>query len=337
MNIWIYQNKSSEIKNDIVKSKLCIFCKNEMQEIYEEKLPQKNVWNYENIKRIKICPICGWWTVIHNYCENGHVCGEPNIYEDYGASAVLKKLDLTDISLPIDDVRQYLLVKYENRYTMHPRLFEETVAFAFRNAGYYARTTAYQNDGGIDVILDGNYNKTIGVQVKRYKNSIKVSQIREFAGSLIENNMTKGIFVTTSRFQSGVYKSVSNFKERGIGIKLIDGEKFYDALKIKKANENEYEELIDTVSKVELERIYFSEYDYNTYIKGEEKEKYNIQDDFDKLIYLKNKKGINDYNLDLWLAISKKDYAGLKIAVENGADVQCSLKELKEKYRKYIN
>lgn len=290
MSIWIYQNKSDEIKNSIVKSRVCIFCNCEMNQIYEEILPKINAWNYENIKRIRVCPICGWWTVIHNYCENGRVCGDPTIYEDYGASAVLKKLDLTDISIPIKDISQYLVVKYEDRFIMNPRLFEETVASAFRNVGYYARTTAYQNDGGIDVVLDGKDNKIIGVQVKRYKNSIKVSQIREFAGALIENNMTNGIFVTTSSFQRGAYKSISNYAERGIGIKLIDGEKFYDALRIKRANKNEYEELVATISNVDLERIYFSEYDYNTFIKGEEKEKYNINDDFEKLLYLKKKK-----------------------------------------------
>ena len=150
---------------------------------------------------------------------------------------------MVDVSLPIEDVSDYLLAKYEERFLMSPRLFEETVAAAFRNAGYYARTTAYQNDGGIDVILDGKDNKTIGVQVKRYKNSIKVSQIREFAGALIENDMTKGIFVTTSKFQSGAYKSVSNFAERGIGIELLDSERFYDALKIKHINKNKYNKL----------------------------------------------------------------------------------------------
>lgn len=142
---------------------------------------------------------------------------------------------------------------------MHPRLFEETVAAVFRNVGYYAQTTAYQKDGGIDVVLEGKNNKVVGVQVKRYKNSIKVSQIREFAGALIENDMTEGIFVTTSRFQSGAFKSATNFEKRGIGIELIDSNKFYDALQIKKIDQRGYDELIDVLSKVKLEETYRSD------------------------------------------------------------------------------
>lgn len=259
MSIWLYQNKSDKTKDSIVISELCIFCNSNMQEIYEKKLKKKNAWNFEHVKRIRICPVCGWWTVIKKYGENGPVCGDPTIYQRYGAAAVLKKLDLTDISTPIEDVSQYLVAKYDDRFTMHPRLFEETVAAVFRNIGYYAQTTAYQKDGGIDIVLEGKDHKVVGVQVKRHKNSIKVSQIREFAGALIENDMTKGIFVTTSRFQSGAFKSATNFEKRGIGIELIDSNRFYDALQIKKIDQKDYDELIGVLSKVQLEETYRSD------------------------------------------------------------------------------
>lgn len=271
MSIWLYENNSEVPKNSTVKSEICIFCKSKLKKIYEIDLKRENAWNYEHKKQIRVCPICGWWTVIQNYCANGQYCGDPPIYRDHGTTAILKRLDLTNISLPIEDVSQYLLAKYESRFTMHPRLFEETVASVFRNIGYNVRITAYHNDGGIDVVLDGKDDKIIGVQVKRYKNSIEVSQIREFAGALIENDITKGIFVTTSKFQKGAYKSVSNFKERGIGIELVNGDQFYDALQIKQINVSEYEELINMVSKIKLELIYFREYDYNTFISGDEK------------------------------------------------------------------
>lgn len=226
-----------------------------MIKIYEKELKHKNR-TYQNTKYIKVCPVCGWWVVLRERSINGEFCGFPTRYEYYARVAVLKKLDLNDISLPINDVSQYLLAKYEDRFLMNPRLFEETVASAFRNTGYYARTTAYQNDGGIDVILDGKDDKTVGVQVKRYKNSIRVSQIREFAGALIENDMTKGIFVTTSNFQKGAYKSAGNFKDRGIGIELMDSNRFYDALQIKRRTENFYDEIIEEISDIKLKLIY---------------------------------------------------------------------------------
>lgn len=82
------------------------------------------------------------------------------------------------------------------------------------------------------VILDGKGNKTIGVQVKRYKNSIRVSQIREFAGALIENDMTKGIFITT-KLCDEIIKEVSDIKTYLIYVTNSDavgarGGKLYD-------------------------------------------------------------------------------------------------------------
>jgi restriction system protein len=54
-------------------------------------------------------------------------------------------------------------------------MFEETVASVFRSLGYDATVTAYSGDGGIDVILHKGEER-IGVQVKRYRNSISVEQ-----------------------------------------------------------------------------------------------------------------------------------------------------------------
>lgn len=257
MSVWKYMNKTRHIGVEIADSDFCYFCKNKLNVIFQKELKHKRRSMYKNTKYIKMCPFCGWWVAIRKCGIDGEGAF-PHVYEFYARAAVLKKLDLDDISLPLDDVSQYLLAKYEDRFSMHPRLFEEIVASAFRDAGYYARTTAYQNDGGIDVVLDGKGNKTIGVQVKRYKNSIKVSQIREFAGALIENDMTKGIFVTTSKFQGGAYQSISNFKERGIGIELMDSDRFYDALQIKRGTDKLRDEIIEDVSKIKLKLIHIT-------------------------------------------------------------------------------
>jgi restriction system protein len=47
----------------------------------------------------------------------------------------------------------YLTVKADARFTVHPRLFEEVVGAAFRNIGYDVLVTSYSNDGGLDAIL----------------------------------------------------------------------------------------------------------------------------------------------------------------------------------------
>lgn len=267
MSIWVYQNKSEQVKSSTVHSKVCIFCKCQLEKIHHIELERNNPWNFVHTKQIYICPICGWWTVIQTYCEMGHTIIEPAVFLGFGTTAILKGLDLTDISIPIEEVSNYLLVKYENRFTLNPRLFEDVVASVFRNMGYYARVTAYQNDGGIDVILGGKDNKIIGVQVKRYKNSIRVSQIREFAGALIENDMTKGIFVTTSKFQSGAYKCTAKYEEKCIGIELMDSDSFYDVLQIKHKDKDDFDEIIQIASNEELELVSYELYDYKKYEK----------------------------------------------------------------------
>ncbi|TGL21490.1 hypothetical protein EHQ47_11885 [Leptospira bourretii] len=55
---------------------------------------------------------------------------------------------------------------------MHP--FEDTVSSVFRDIGFFSEATTYSKDGGIDVILSDSKNRIIDIQVKRYKNKIKV-------------------------------------------------------------------------------------------------------------------------------------------------------------------
>lgn len=63
---------------------------------------------------------------------------------------------------------------------VHPRVLEQIVCSIFKDLGYKARVTAYSADGGVDVILDGANDNTVGVQVKRYKQErrIEAEQIR---------------------------------------------------------------------------------------------------------------------------------------------------------------
>jgi restriction endonuclease Mrr len=53
------------------------------------------------------------------------------------------------------------------------------------------------------------------VQVKRYRNAIQVEQIRSLAGAHMAHGMTRGIFVTTSSFQSGAQPSTETMVARG--------------------------------------------------------------------------------------------------------------------------
>lgn len=132
---------------------------------------------------LHICPACGWWIA-----EDRAIL--PALHWQHWAvtlvsSPVLEELALDDIAAPLQQVRRYLMRKFEARASMHPRLFELTVASVFGDLGYQAYATAYSNDGGVDVILEDDSGARIGVQVKRRREAVEVEQIRAFVGALV--------------------------------------------------------------------------------------------------------------------------------------------------------
>lgn len=184
----------------------------------------------ERKKSLYICSRCGWWAA-----EDRAVL--PAVRHQIwvvtlASTAVLKELDLTDIHTPIKDVRSYLMRRFEARQSLHPRLYEQTVASVFRDHGFLADVTAYSNDGGVDIVMIGNQGQRIGVQVKRHSRSIEVEQIRSFLGALILGGYTKGIFVSTTKFQRGAVAAASDSSRNHVPIELIDADRFFDMLRI---------------------------------------------------------------------------------------------------------
>jgi restriction system protein len=141
---------------------------------------------------------------------------------------------LNDVSIPVEELRRYLLVKYSDRFNIHPKKYEEIVGSVFSDFGYRVRVTSYSGDEGIDIfIFDGDNDSTVGIQVKRYKGNISAEQIRSFIGALVLKGITKGVYVTTSEYQKGAERAAAIAQSSlGIGVNLLDSEKFYDAMKI---------------------------------------------------------------------------------------------------------
>jgi restriction system protein len=79
-------------------------------------------------------------------------------------------------------------------------------------------------------VLGNQSNERIGVQVKRYRHGIKVEQIRSFVGALLVGNYVKGMFVTTSRYQSGCRLVAQHASAIGISIELLDERSLFDAI-----------------------------------------------------------------------------------------------------------
>ena len=177
-----------------------------------------------------ICCGCGWWLAIERAIL-------PAVqwqfwYITLVSAAALKEFDLSDIGLPVQEVRRYLMRRFDERCSLHPRIFEETVGSVFSDHGYATKVTGYSRDGGIDVVLHGRNGDCIGVQVKRHQRTIQVEQIRAFLGALILGGYTRGIFVSSSGYQRGAKVLAHRCSAQHVPIELIGPEKFYEMLGI---------------------------------------------------------------------------------------------------------
>ncbi|MFJ8821007.1 restriction endonuclease [Streptomyces sp. NPDC102467] len=113
-------------------------------------------------------------------------------------------------------------------YAMDPIAFESLVAELFRAMGMQAVTTQRSNDGGVDVdALDPAPIRggKIVVQVKRYRNTVPPTAVRDLFGTVQDAGANKGVLVTTSRFGPG-----SHTFANGKPLELISGEELVDLL-----------------------------------------------------------------------------------------------------------
>ena len=212
-----------------VASRVCIYCQNPLVRLPAERF---EVGDKRLFVQLSFCALCGWWTVYR--VHQGEHPEIPQIEGYSGTIGCIKELDVTDISAPLKEVRQYFLARRDSIYDAHPKLLEDVVCSIFKDLGWTARVTAYSRDGGIDVILDEPSGSTVGIQVKRYGQNkrIEAEQIRSLAGALMLGGHTKGIFVTTSRFRKGAVATAEGFCELGCPIELMDAERFLEALGI---------------------------------------------------------------------------------------------------------
>lgn len=232
--MWEYAEAGRLMTLKSVYSDSCIYCQASML-----RLPavQFDAGSKSLFVQLSLCQMCGWWSVYR--IHQGEFTRTAGIIESHsGSVGSLKELDLSDISIPLNQVRQYLLAKKESIFSVHPRVLENVVSGIFKDCGWNARVTAYSGDGGIDVILDGPCGKTIGVQVKRKKKEqrIQAEQIRSLAGALLVGGHTKGVFVTTSAFTRGARKTAHKLSSIGYPIELMDAERFLRGLGIAQIN-----------------------------------------------------------------------------------------------------
>ncbi|WP_030381720.1 MULTISPECIES: restriction endonuclease [unclassified Streptomyces] len=113
-------------------------------------------------------------------------------------------------------------------FAMDPLAFEALVAELFRAMGMQAVTTQRSNDGGVDVdALDPTPIRggSLVVQVKRYKNTVPPTAVRDLYGTVQSLGANKGVLVTTSGFGPG-----SHTFAHGKPLELISGPELVDLL-----------------------------------------------------------------------------------------------------------
>ncbi|MFF5444280.1 restriction endonuclease [Streptomyces sp. NPDC012888] len=113
-------------------------------------------------------------------------------------------------------------------FTMDPLAFEGLVAELFRAMGMDAVTTRRSGDGGVDVeavdpapIRGGR----IVVQVKRYRNTVPPTAVRDLYGTVQDAGANKGVLVTTSSFGPG-----SRSFAEGKPLELVSGPELVELL-----------------------------------------------------------------------------------------------------------
>lgn len=265
MSIWEYLDDPAQIQEPILRLDSCLFCTGQLlAERGIDLEPRPNLLECDETE-VRQCGACGWWSARRLQKMWDGAMG--SIEKIWGTFGVLRNLDLSDLSTPISEVRDYLTARYSARHNLHPRIFEQTVASVFADHGFDVQVTAYSGDGGVDVILR-NETERIGVQVKRYRDAIEAEQIRSFLGALVIGGFTQGVFVTTSKYRSGADAVASAATCRGYPIELLDAEQFYQALGVAQGTlERTPSEWLDVVGP-RLKLIDFISYDESYYSHG---------------------------------------------------------------------
>jgi len=118
--------------------------------------------------------------------------------------------------------------------TMEPKRFEQVVVDLMVAMNYgIGDVTRYVCDGGVDGIINEDELglSKIYLQAKRYTNSkVNEKEMRDFVGALATNNVTKGVFITTSSFADNAKAAAQ--KAHGLTIRLIDGPEMAHLMRI---------------------------------------------------------------------------------------------------------
>ena len=210
------------------------------------------------VKHLKEMPLFQEWTETFNQPSNSsesideEITNDKNTPEEILATTI-ERLNLELASDILDRLKQ-------NSF----QFFEDFVIQLLQKMGYgefredAAEHTGKTGDNGIDGIIyqDRLGLESVYIQAKRFKDATVGSpDIRNFIGSLAVQGVTKGVYLTTSKFSSSAIETSENSKQQKIV--LIDG-KTLASLAIE-FNLGVQTEKTIKVKKVDMD--YFEEYE----------------------------------------------------------------------------
>ena len=171
------------------------------------------------------CHFCGWRQSAEIYVDNymndpqfpfngGHYLGG----DDSVTTSVLREFDIDSPSIAISELGTHLKKNFSDVYGLDPWRFEEVMNDVFRAHGYKTILTQRRKDDGADIILIGGNNDRMGiVECKRYSKSRKigVELIRQLMGTIIQWEVRRAYFVTTSDFTAGAREVARKYTKQG--------------------------------------------------------------------------------------------------------------------------
>lgn len=186
---------------------ICPFChttiNNSVYRKAHRDYPEWLCGSFDEWEEVIQCPVCGWWEYKYQNSSDAVVDGIVASDIEY-SSAILKRYDNSSCEVPVNALRQQLLLTPDVIYSLNPHKMEDLVRSVLSD--FYPSCKVYSfgktRDGGKDGILVDDNGNQILLQVKRHRNpniTEGVEMLRELMGaSLMEDNVKECIFVSTA-------------------------------------------------------------------------------------------------------------------------------------------
>ncbi|VDN46700.1 conserved protein of unknown function [Petrocella atlantisensis] len=239
---------NQNINNFYKSAEICPICKLKTYIVYNADsgvtYPEWLDGSYREYESVKTCPNCGWWEYKFNNTSDA-MLDYTRLREEKFKTAILRKYNVDDKSIPITSLEKYIQKNPEKIYNIHHKKMEELTQSIFReHFNCDVELVGKTADGGIDLLFVKSDKPSV-VQVKRRtkKDSVEsASQIRELLGATLLADSRSCIFVTTAdHFSKQAKQHASDAIDKKIveEFELINYKRFIEMLGLYKSTKTE--------------------------------------------------------------------------------------------------